>query len=80
MITHEDLLAAGFKPVPNIKLGIEEPVQLYRHPNWTDPVPEIHVNYEPWHAKAGAMQNKLRTKEDLDFFMEKVVKFFCLPK
>lgn len=80
MITHEDLQAAGFTAVPNVKLGIEEPVETFKHHGYVDPVPEVNVRYSPWHAKAGAMQKQLRTKDDLDYFMEKVVKVFCEPK
>jgi hypothetical protein len=80
MITHEDLLAAGFKAVPNVKLGIEEPTEEYVHPGFVDPIPKVNVRFSPWHAKAGAMQKNLKTKDDLDYFMEKVVHVFCEPK
>lgn len=80
MITKQDLEEAGFTPVPNVKIGVEYPPEVYRNYNWTDPVPEIHVLHEPWYAKVGAMQRNLKTKQDLDDFIAKVVHRFCEPK
>lgn len=81
-LSFDDLKEAGFEPVSNIKLGVTYPPILFKHNGWiadNGKPPEVHVEFEPWLGKIGAMQPKIRNKEELGKFVANIPKF-CDPK